>query len=293
MKLISSKDNPLYKHWYKIAQGKIKQEVLLEGVHLCQMWLEHYGQPERAIIRWDETQQGMSLERGQVRDSHVFRQETSKTGLATHPSKHADAQLQDLVQQLDDNRVCEVSPALFHALNSVPSPQAILFQVSITQEQEIPLPVNSAVYLDRIQDPGNLGTIIRTCAAAGIESIYLSPACVNAWGNKVLRSAQGAHFAVKLYSQVEAHWFFTHNRLPVYVTHLSERAQSLYATAFPEHIVWVFGNEGQGVSEEISAFADTHIFIPQSEHVESLNVGVACGIALFEQRRQDLLKSPR
>ena len=74
--------------------------------------------------------------------------------------------------------------------------------------------------------------------------------------------------------------------MPVYATYLSDKARSLYHTQLPEQLIWVLGNEGQGISDELMEFADEQIFIPQSNKVESLNVGVACGLVLFEQKRQ-------
>lgn len=259
MKQISSKDNPRYKHWYKVAQGKVKHEVLLEGTHLCEMSLSTMGAPEQVILREDVLQ----IESGQ-----------------------GDTQLQDLLAELKREQIIVLPAHLFQALTSVPSPQGILFHIKVPIVDVIPQAQKTSVYLERIQDPGNLGTIIRTCAAADIEAIYLSPACVNPWSTKVLRSAQGAHFSLNLYTNVDAQTFFAVNRLPVYVTYLSEQAQSLYATQIPKDLIWVFGNEGQGVSNDILNLAQEQIFIPQSSRVESLNVGVACGIVLFEHKRQ-------
>ena len=259
MKQISSKDNPRYKHWYKVAQGKVRHEVLLEGTHLCEMSLRTLGVPEQVILREDVLQ----IESGQ-----------------------GDAQLHNLLAELEQEQIVVLPANLFQALSSVPSPQGILFHIKVPIAELIPQPQKTSVYLERIQDPGNLGTIIRTCAAADIETIYLSPACVNPWSTKVLRSAQGAHFTLNLYTNVDVQTFFATNRLPVYVTYLSAQAKSLYTTQFPKELIWVFGNEGQGVSGEVLNLAQEQVFIPQSSRVESLNVGVACGIVLFEHKRQ-------
>lgn len=259
MKFISSKDNPRFKHWLKVSQAKVKHEVLLEGTHLCEMWFAQYGLPEQVIIREDVVQ--------------------SATGAG-------DRQLQALLKQLGAEQLLVLPDNLFQALNSVPSPQGILFHCKVPYSHEITIPTNTSIYLERIQDPGNLGTIIRTCAAADVEAIYLSPACVNPWSSKVLRSAQGAHFSVKIYTHVEPADLFTQNTLPVYATYLSAGASNLYKTSLPQQLIWLLGNEGQGISDELIRYADEQIFIPQSNKVESLNVGIACGLVLFEQRRQ-------
>ena len=259
MKFITSKDNPRYKHWLKVAQAKVKHEALLEGTHLCEMWLAQHGWPEQVIVREDLVQSIVNV---------------------------GDSQLRSLLTHLDAQQLLVLPDNLFQALNSIPSPQGILFHIKVPIPERIPTPEGNSVYLERIQDPGNLGTIIRTCAAADVDAIYLSPACVNPWTSKVLRSAQGAHFAIKIFTHVEARTFFAQNSLPVYATYLSDKARSLYHTQLPEQLIWVLGNEGQGISDELMEFADEQIFIPQSSKVESLNVGVACGLVLLEQKRQ-------
>lgn len=260
MKLITSKENALYKHWVRVGQSKIKNEILLEGTHLCEMWLKHKAQPRHIILRQE--------------------------------SSYTDVGLQRILQELDGQEIHVLSDKLFQSLNSVPSPQAILFHVEIESSEQFPPANGNTVYLDRIQDPGNLGTIIRTCAAAGVNALYLSPGTVNVWSPKVIRSAQGAHFSLNIYTQVAAKDFFAQAQLPIYVTHLSNQAKNLYQLDFTERVIWVFGNEGQGVGEEIIRYATEQVYIPQSARVESLNVGVACGVALFEQRRQVMFSRP-
>ncbi|ETD71697.1 RNA methyltransferase [Pelistega indica] len=252
MKLISSKDNPLYKNICKVAQHKVKNELLLEGDHLCEMWLSHKGLPKLVILR--ESSQASYFQRWQT--------------------------LKECA--------CIVLPDhLFKQLNSVESPQGILFWVCVNPSTpEITYPQKTAVLLDRVQDPGNVGTIIRTCAALNIKYIYLTVGCANPWSSKVLRSAQGAHFSMTIYTQVDSIDLLEKSSLPLYITHLSPRAKHLYELVIPKNVLWVFGHEGQGVSEEILQFTHQAVFIPQSQQVESLNVGIASALALYEQQRQ-------
>ncbi|MDY3330663.1 MAG: RNA methyltransferase [Pelistega sp.] len=257
MKHITSKDNPVYKQLLKVAQGKVKTETLLEGYHLCQMY-KCYGQSLLKVI----------LQEG---------------------SDYNTEQWQTLLTDISSQQILLLSPSLFKALNHVDTPQAIMFWIEVPIPEQLPLPSKTTVFLDRIQDPGNLGTILRTCAAVGIESIYLSKGCVNPWSAKVLRGGQGAHFVLDIYTQVDSVAFLEANTLPLYITYLDEQAQNLYQATLAKEIVWVMGNEGQGVADCFLDYPHQAIFIPQSDKVESLNVGVACSLVLYEQYRQQAL----
>lgn len=251
---ITSKNNPLYKQLAKVAAGKFKTDVLLEGYHLCQMYKTYHQSPKAVVL-----QEGIDYTNNPWRA---------------------------LLQDLHGTAFIQLSPTLFKALNHVESPQPIMFWIQVDSPGQIPLPSCNTVYLDSIQDPGNLGTILRTCAAVGISSVYLSKGCVNPWSPKVLRSGQGAHFVLDIYTQVDTEEFLQHNQLPVYITYLDHQATNLYQTQLPKDIVWVMGNEGQGVSDSFFRYPHQTIFIPQSDKVESLNVGIACGLVLYEQWRQ-------
>src|SRR5690606_18830011 len=108
--------------------------------------------------------------------------------------------------------------------------------------------------------------------------------CASAWSPKVLRSAQGAHFVMTIYEHADLAALRSRLAVPLIATAL-EGAQSLYDTALPAECAWVFGNEGQGVDAALLVQADLRVFIPQIAEVESLNVAVAAGVCLFEQRR--------
>lgn len=262
MKYITSKDNAIYKQLSKVAQGRRKNEALLEGVHLCQMY-KNYGSQLQAVI----------LQEGHDYSGHMWQELLgdifSSGGGSSMPIP-----------------IYQLSPTLFKQLNSVESPQPILFWIRIEVPEQLPMPDATTIYLDCIQDPGNLGTILRTCAAVGIKSVYLSKGCVSPWLPKVLRSGQGAHFVLDIYTQVDTIQFLQQNTLPVYITCLDSQATNLYQTQLPKEMVWVMGNEGQGVSDIFFQYPHHTIFIPQSDKVESLNVGIACGLVLYEQWRQ-------
>jgi RNA methyltransferase, TrmH family len=146
------------------------------------------------------------------------------------------------------------------------------------------------VVADRIQDPGNLGSLIRSAAAAGIRHMVCLKGTVDPWSPKVLRAAMGAHFVMDLIGGVESEALIQHSqRLGRRLMSTANRADavSIYSSDWSIHnpMAWVFGQEGEGVSASILSVSQT-VVIPQSEQVESLNVGVAAGICLFEMVRR-------
>lgn len=145
----------------------------------------------------------------------------------------------------------------------------------------------SCVLLEDVQDPGNVGTILRSAAASGVRDVYLSQGCVDVYSPKVLRAGMGAHFALALHEGADLAALldaFPGRRL---VTHLAG-AHSLYEEDLSGQVALVFGNEGAGVSDALVARADARILIPMPGHAESLNVAMAATVCLFERVRQRL-----
>lgn len=264
MKHISSRDNPIYKRVLRLAEGKrvandegqvASHQVVLEGVHLCQAWLQYRGSPEWALF-------------DAARLEH-------------------NAELAALAHKLDLALCLSCDPGLMKRLSQVEHGQGVCFVVDVPAPVLPPRIEHNCIWLDRVQDPGNVGTLLRTAAAAGIGDAYLSPGCASAWSPKVLRSAQGAHFVMAIHEQVNLLQLHARLAIPLLATALDD-ASSLYATALPKACAWLLGNEGQGVDAALLALADKRVFIPQVANVESLNVAVAAGVCMFEQRRQGL-----
>lgn len=255
MKHISSRDNPLYRQLQRLALGRSPKgthQVLIEGAHLCQTWLGRFGAPSMAVF--DEAL---------LKGGHLPAQ---WAGLAT-----------DVCVSLDTG--------LVRSLSQVAHGPGLFFVVEAPRPAQPERVDHACIWLDRIQDPGNVGTLLRTAAGAGIGQAYLSIGCAAAWSPKALRSGQGAHFALDIHERVDLHALSAHLELALAVTTLSG-ASELYDIDLREPCVWVFGNEGQGVDEHLQALATLRVKIPQSQAVESLNVAAAAAICLFEQRRQ-------
>ncbi|OZI74729.1 TrmH family RNA methyltransferase [Bordetella genomosp. 12] len=255
MKLITSRDNPAVKALYRLAEqaGRRGAPVLLEGVHLCQAWLARHGAPEQAVFDADRLD---------------------------HP------ELADLARQVPERVALALDARLMRGLGSVESDQGVAFVVRPVSPALPETITANCVLLDRIQDPGNVGTLLRTCAAAGIRQAFLATGSAAAWSPKVLRSGQGAHFALEIHEHVDLHALSQRLEIPMAVTTL-EASEDLFATALPPALAWVFGHEGQGVDAHLQARAGLRLRIEHdAQAVESLNVGAAAAICLFEQRRQ-------
>jgi TrmH family RNA methyltransferase len=253
VKHISSRDNPQYKRLLRLAAGKEDGLVLLEGIHVCQDWLSHQGEPLLALFDSERLQ-------------------------------HSD-ELAALACRLNADLCISCEPALLQRLSHVEHGQGVCFAAPIPRLSPPPHIAHNCLWLDRVQDPGNVGTLLRTAAAAGIAHAYLSAGTASAWSPKVLRSAQGAHFVMSIYEHLDLLAERKKLTVPLVATAL-EQAQSLYALPLPPRCAWLVGNEGRGVTPELLAQADIRVFIPQVREVESLNVAAAAAICLFEQRRQ-------
>lgn len=257
MRQIASRENPSFKQWLRLAQNKSgyqrKQGLIwLEGIHLCQSWLQHYEAIDTLLLS----------------EEHLDRPE-----------------IQQLRQQIPAEHCVRVPFALMRQLSQVEQSQGVAMVVQRPMHAPRSLQ-RRALLLDRIQDPGNLGTLLRTAAAVGIEQVYLSSGCTDVWGQKVLRSGQGAHFALALYEGVDLAALIQTASVEVYATSLAPQSQSLYQHPLSAQAAWIFGNEGQGVHPDLQALCAQQLFIPQSAAVESLNVAIAAAVCLFEQYRQ-------
>lgn len=176
---------------------------------------------------------------------------------------------------------------LFDSLDILPSPAPVLALVDAPQ----PVPpatfeAQDIVVLDRVQDPGNVGTIIRTAAAAGIRTVLTTPGTAACWSPKVLRAGMGGHFVLDIFENLAVEELLARLKLPLAGTLLSVQAVPLYQQDLRPPLAWVFGSEGEGIDPALQAHLTIRLIIPQQPHVESLNVAAASAICLFEQRRQ-------
>ena len=205
-------------------------------------------------------------------------------------SAHDNAEVQALIDELTNKNVKQIvlSDGLFEAFTTIHAAVGIVAVCALTNRDSISQLETDAVLLEDVQDPGNLGTILRTASAAGVQTIVLSSQCASPWSPKALRAGMGAQFGLTIYENEDLGSVVGAASVPVYVTTLSDKSVSLYDTNLSTSCAWIFGNEGQGVSEQLLELTDTiHISIPQaSSSVESLNVSAATAVCLYEQYRQ-------
>lgn len=256
--IITSAQNPLVKQLRKLTtSSKARHEAntyIIEGIHLAHSYLASGATPLRYIC--------------------------SVSGLD-------NKEIIPLIQELDSKHIERVviTDSLFESLTTIHASVGIMLlfapNTSATPEQL----TSNAVLLEDIQDPGNLGSILRSAAAANIGSIYLTPSCTSPWSPKALRGGMGAQFSLHIYENCDLAEVIAKSTVLVLATSLGA-ADSIYEKDLSQPGAWLFGNEGQGVSEALLALDIEKVTIPQSSAVESLNVAAATAVCLFEQLRQ-------
>lgn len=260
MKSVSSRDNPFYKELKQLAtssQARRKAgRSLLDGVHLCQSWLALKGLPVHCVVSEDAL---------------------------------ANPEVTGIVDRVEAARghVTALPEALFGAISQVEHGVNLVFVIDTPLPRQPAHLSESAVLLDGVQDPGNVGSILRSAGAAGIKQVWCSPGTAFCWSPKVLRAAMGAHFVLEIFENADLPALVRDAQVPVLATS-GYAAECLYDAnldlAGP--VAWVLGHEGQGVSDELLKLASRRVAVPHAGQVESLNVAACAAVCFFEQLRQ-------
>lgn len=190
--------------------------------------------------------------------------------------------------QTSDVEVEEVPPSLLKSLADTETPQGILV---VFKQRQLPLPdqLNFIVIADELRDPGNLGTLLRSSAAAGAQALILTPGSADVFSPKVVRSGMGAHFRLPVRvldaGQIDA---LCHRSTPALNLYLAEAAEGTpcWDLNLRRPCALVVGGEANGASPAVRAVCDGQITIPMPGKSESLNAAVAASILLFEVVRQ-------
>lgn len=256
VKPISSPDNPRVKALLKLMQSSRERREqglsLLDGVHLIQVYRDNVGLPEAVVV--------------------------SKSGLDNPEIVH-------IIKSLHPRSAVVWSDALFRRLSSVATPTGLIAVIKTPRAKAVPQDLGPCVLLESIQDPGNLGSILRSAAAAGMRDVCLSPDCVHSWSPRVLRAGMGAHFMVRIHEGVDLVALIKAFRGKAIATG-HHAAQSIFDADLTGTVGLIFGNEGAGLSRELLAAAHAVVGIPMPGKSESLNVAAAAAICLFERVRQ-------
>lgn len=256
MKSITSRDNPAYKEMVRLAEsGQVRRKEgmsVLDGAHLVAAFLDS-GRGAEAVV-------------------------VNAAGLA-------DAQIAKLVERSAGARVTLLSDALFKSVSTVESPTGVIALVKTPVGKAAPRDARLVLLLEGIQDPGNVGTLLRSAAAAGAGHVMLSAGCAFAWSPKVLRAAMGAHFALEIVEGADlGAWVSDYRGTSIALS--GSAGTSLYDLDLAKPCALLVGNEGAGLSPALESAATVRAKIPMPGRVESLNAGTAGSIALFECVRQ-------
>ena len=243
MTIITSKANSVVKNAKKLHQKKYRKSAYL---------IEGWHLFEEAV------QAGVTIEK-------VFSLESYRDRLAAFP------------------QTIWVSEEILLDLADTQTPQGI---VAVIQKEEVGLPdfrQGKFLFLEDVQDPGNVGTMIRTADAAGFTGVIVSDKSADIYSLKTLRSMQGSHFHLPIYRMPLATFVeeAKKSNLPILATTLSRESKDYRELSSLENFVLVMGNEGQGISSVMAESADQLVHISMKGRAESLNVAVAAGILMF------------
>jgi TrmH family RNA methyltransferase len=251
---ISSRDNPIFKRLKKLAESaRARREArmtLLDGDHLLAAFLDAGGQPHTLV-------RAASFDAGQFAP---------------------------LVARCPHAKVIVLPNVLFAELSPVATPTGLLAEAAWLT----PPAINATplvIVLEDIQDPGNLGSMLRTGAAAGATLAVLSKGCHDPWSPKALRGGQGAQFVLPLMTGVDVVEWLAGFEGESLALALAED-NSLYAHKLAGSLALVVGNEGTGLSQAVCEAASATIRIPMPGKIESLNAAAALAVAVFEAARQ-------
>ena len=184
-----------------------------------------------------------------------------------------------------DVQVLVVSQDVFHKLSMTETTQGILAVVEIVKQEILPHK-GHLIVLDAVQDPGNLGTIVRTADAAGFDAVVLGTGTVDLYNDKVLRSMQGSHFHIPVF-QVNLQEYLPilkEKGVQVAVTALHRNSNDYSVLQGATDVAIVVGNEGQGVSNDVIEIADVVVTIPMFGKAESLNVAIASALLMYKTK---------
>ena len=174
---------------------------------------------------------------------------------------------------------------LLGAISPVATASGMVAAIPVPKPGPWPELAETCLLLEDIQDPGNLGSMLRTAAAAGLRHVALSDGCASAWAPKTLRAGMGAHFRINLHENADL--VALASAFPGKVAATGPRSKTtLYASDLRGPVAWLFGNEGAGLSSALSRCAGERLAIPMPGEIESLNVAGAVAVCLFEQVRQ-------
>ena len=255
MSLLRSRDNPRVRRWHALVRdGRLRRaerSAVIEGAHLLAAYLDSGARPRAVLV--------------------------SESG-------HANAEIAALAQRSGLAPVT-LSDALFRWLADAATPAGLAAEIGIPAPAAPPEFAGDCVFMERIQDAGNVGAILRSAAAFGLRHAVLSQGCADPWSPKVLRAAMGGHFSLAV-TQVDDLASALGGFAGTTVCTVVQGGSPLGELELRGDIGWIFGAEGQGVSAAIAAMAKVRGTIPLAPGAESLNVAAAAAVCFYERARR-------
>jgi TrmH family RNA methyltransferase len=256
IKRISSRDNPFFKSLHKLSTSARERhgvgQTLLDGPHLLRAFLYAGSKPKHLLLNERALQ---------------------------------DAEIVALLDLCSSVPQTQLDDALFAQLSELKTPNGLLTLIDIPAAKVEVKHSQFVLLLEDIQDPGNLGSILRSAAAAGCDAVFLSLGCADAWSPRVLRAGMGGHFTLSITESadlLEVAAKFTGKIMAASL----QSDKSLYDCNLRGKLAFAIGNEGAGLSHALLDAAQQHFIIPMPGKVESLNAAAATAVCLFEAVRQ-------
>jgi TrmH family RNA methyltransferase len=256
MKHIHSRSNAQFKRMRSLVgsvrERRSQRRTVLDGAHLLATYLERVGRPELIAVS------------------------TAALG---------NAEIKGLLRKAGAAEVLALPATLFRQVSPAENPSGVAALIAIPPHQGRIDHGRFLVLLDRIQDPGNVGAIIRSAAGAGADAVILSPGCADPWAPKALRAAMGATFCLRIAFECELVDEMARFPGAVIATAVG-RGVAPYSIDLTGPVAMLFGNEGQGLQAGLLERATANVSIPLTDGVESLGVSAAAAVLMFERVRQ-------
>ena len=256
MEVIKSNKNTKIKEWTKLktTKGRKKaRQYMIEGEHLVEEAIKHHADIDKVVVTEEKLEQYRSL---------LFPYEAD---------------------------MLVVSDSVMKTLSETQANQGVAAIVNMPDTSGSDKFYEGKILLvDAVQDPGNLGTIIRTADAAGFSAVVLGEGTVDLYNDKVLRSMQGSNYHLPIVHANLAEWItmYQEKGLPVFAAALDEHAQDYQVIAGIENEAILVGNEGQGICAELLAITKNKVMIPIYGQAESLNVSIAASLLMYKAQEK-------
>ena len=258
MNVIRSRDNTFVKQLIALAHSSRERKksslTVLDGIHLVRAYVDAIGEP---------------------------------VAVATSESAQSRVEVLALLARCGKAHKNLLADTLMASASTLDSPAFMMAIVPTPVARAIADDADAVLALEDVQDPGNVGSMLRSAAAAGVRHVALSKTCAFAWAPKVLRAAQGAHFSLNIAEGVDLAEFIQrfHGQSLALVAQATN-AKPLHAINLTIPTLFLIGNEGAGLSAEVELAATARVTIPMPGKIESLNAAAAGAICLFELVRQ-------